>query len=79
MVDTFFFDNWNTLVQAPNLMRLGSSTEIFYQYLQDHGIDITYNAFTEIFRPISKQQRILADKEGYKELDYQNRLEQVFT
>ena len=26
MIDTIYFDNWNTLVTAPELMKKGSST-----------------------------------------------------
>jgi putative hydrolase of the HAD superfamily len=78
MIDTIFFDNWNTLVQAPNLMKRGSSTKIFHEYLLDNGIDIPYDSFINAYVPISRKQVEEADRAGYKELDYKNRLERVF-
>jgi putative hydrolase of the HAD superfamily len=78
MIDTIFFDNWNTLVQAPNLMKRGSSTKLFHIHLLDNGFDIPYDTFIEAYVPISRKQVEEADREGYKELDYQNRLERVF-
>ncbi|MCW4049990.1 MAG: HAD family hydrolase [Candidatus Bathyarchaeota archaeon] len=79
MIDTIFFDNWNTLVQAPDLMKRGGSTERFHRYLMMQGIEIPYNRFVDVYRPISAKQRKEADADGYRELDYHTRLELVFT
>lgn len=78
MIDTIYFDNWNTLVQAPDLMRPGSSTERFHSYLGDHGVEVPYERFVEVYRPIARTQREQADREGFKEPDYRARLESVF-
>ena len=64
MIDTIFFDNWNTLVQAPNLMKRGSSTRIFFKHLLNHGTDISYESFIDAYFPISSKQ--------VKEADYGN-------
>jgi putative hydrolase of the HAD superfamily len=78
MINTIFFDNWNTLVQAPNLMKRGSSTKIFYKHLLNNEIDIPYENFIDAYVPISRKQVEVADKQGYRELDYRKRLEEVF-
>ncbi len=78
MIDTIFFDNWNTLVQAPNLMKRGSSTRIFFKHLLNHGTDISYESFIDAYFPISSKQVKEADLQGYRELDYTRRLEKVF-
>ena len=78
MIDTIYFDNWNTLVQAPNLMRVGSSTEIYHNYLNNNRIRIDYDHFVSVYIPIARQQRLEADADGYRELDYRYRLEMVF-
>jgi FMN phosphatase YigB (HAD superfamily) len=78
MIDTIYFDNWNTLVQAPDLMRVGSSTEIYHNYLNNNGISIDYDDFVSVYIPIARQQRLEADTDGYRELDYRYRLEMLF-
>jgi putative hydrolase of the HAD superfamily len=79
VIDTIFFDNWNTIVQAPNLMKHGSSTEIFHQYLLGKGIDMPYKVFLEKYIPIARAQERKAREEGHKEPDYRKRLEDVFS
>jgi putative hydrolase of the HAD superfamily len=78
MIDTIYFDNWNTLVQAPGLMRVGGSTEIFHKYLINNGIRIDYDEFLSVYIPIARKQRLEADADGYRELNYRYRLEMVF-
>jgi len=78
VIDTIYFDNWNTLVQAPNLMRRGSSTEIFHRYLNDHGVDIPYELLVEAYVPIARAQEKKAVEDGHREPDYRQRLEDVF-
>lgn len=77
MIDTIYFDNWNTLVTAPNLMRKGSSGRIFKEYLADKGLDVPENFF-DIYAMISKAQDAEATADGHKEPDYRLRLENVF-
>lgn len=78
MIDTIYFDNWNTIVTAPHLMRRGSDTEIFNQYLVKQGIDIPYDIFLEAYIPIAREQERKAVNEGHRELDYRQRIEDVF-
>ena len=78
MIDTIYFDNWNTLVQAPNLMRRGSSTEIFHRYLSENGIDIPYDLLIEAYVPIARAQERKAKEAGHREPDYRQRIENTF-
>ncbi len=78
MIDTIYFDNWNTLVKAPELMKRGSSTRIFQEYLGDQGLEVPYN-FTDIYVLIARAQNMKAKKESHREPDYRQRLEEVFT
>jgi len=78
MIDTIYFDNWNTLVEAPELMKKGSSTKIFQEYLGGQGIVVPDN-FIDIYVLIARAQNARAEKEGHKEPDYRQRLEDVFT
>ena len=78
MIDTIYFDNWNTLVQAPDLMRRGGSTERFHRYLESRGVDVPYELFVEVYRPIARRHAQEADADGYRELDYEKRIESVF-
>jgi putative hydrolase of the HAD superfamily len=77
MIDTIFFDNWNTLVQAPNLMRADSSTEFYHSRLQSLGYDVMYQDVVDSYRSISRVQRQKADEDNYRELDYIERLTKV--
>ena len=79
MINTIYFDNWNTLVQAPDLMRRGSSTEKFHGYLESRGVDVPYELFAEVYRPIARMHTQEADADGYRELDYEKRIERTFT
>jgi len=78
MIDTIYFDNWNTLVQAPDLMRRGSSIERFHGYLECRGVDVPYSVFAEVYRPIARRHTQEADADGYRELDYEKRIEDAF-
>lgn len=78
MIDTIYFDNWNTLVQAPDLMRRGGSTERFHGYLASRGVDVPYGLLVEAYRPIARSLAQEADADGYRELDYEKRIERVF-
>ena len=78
MIDTTYFDNWNTLVQASDLMRRGSSTEKFHRYLESRGVDVPYGLFVEVYRPIARLHMQEADADGYRELNYEKRIERVF-
>ena len=78
MINTIFFDNWNTLVEAPNLMEKGSSTKIFHNYITNQGIIVPYESMLEAYIPIAKSQEQVARSEGYREPDYRKRLEDVF-
>jgi len=78
MIDTIYFDNWNTLVQAPDLMRRGGSTERFHGYLESRGVDVPYGLLVEVYRPIARRHAQEADADGYRELDYEKRIERVF-
>ncbi len=77
MIDTIYFDNWNTLVTAPNLMRRGSSTRVFKEYLNGEGLDVPDN-FLDIYSLIAKAQESKAEQDGHREPDYRQRLEDVF-
>ncbi len=78
-IDTIFFDNWNTLVQAPNLMKRGSSAKIFHSYLTSQGLSVPYDKFVEAYVIVSRRQIQEADDKGFLELDYEGRLRTVFT
>lgn len=65
-------------MQAPNLMKRGSSTEIFNRYLKEHGIDIPYDLFLEAYIPIAREQEKKAVNDGFIEPDYRQRIEDVF-
>jgi len=78
MIDTIYFDNWNTLVQAPDLMRRGSSTERFHRYLESRGVDVPYSVFAEAYRPIARRHTQEADADGYREHDYEKRRKAAF-
>ena len=70
MIDTIFFDNWNTLVQAPNLMRPGSGTDFYSKQLRSMGYDVTHHDFEQTFRPIARALWQKADEDDFRELDY---------
>ena len=78
MIDTIYFDNWNTLVKAPELMKRGSSTRIFREYLGNQGLEVPDN-FIDIYVLIAGAQERKAESEGHREPDYRQRLEDVFT
>ncbi len=78
MIDTIYFDNWNTLVKAPELMKRGSSTRIFQEYLRGQGLEVPDN-FIDIYVLIARAQNMKAEKDGHREPDYRQRLEEVFT
>ncbi len=78
MIDTIYFDNWNTLVQAPDLMRRGSSTEVFHRYLVEQGVDLPYEMLVEAYVPIARAQERRSVEAGYREPDYRQWLEDVF-
>jgi HAD superfamily hydrolase (TIGR01549 family) len=78
MIDTIYFDNWNTLVQAPDLMRRGSSTETFHGYLESRGVDVPYGVFAEVYRPIARRHTQEADADSYRELYYEKSIERAF-
>ena len=77
MIDTIYFDNWNTLVKAPELMKRGSSTRIFREYLGDQGLEVPDN-FIDIYVLIARAQERRAESDGHREPDYRQRLEDVF-
>jgi putative hydrolase of the HAD superfamily len=74
LIDTILFDNWNTLVQAPGLMRDGASVEIFQHSLATQGLDVDLHRFAEVYRPIARRQVAEAEARGWKEMDYIRRL-----
>ena len=74
MIDTILFDNWNTLVQAPGLMRSGASVEIFQHSLQGQDLDYDCERFIDVYRLISRQQEVEAKANGWIEMDYKKRL-----
>jgi hypothetical protein len=59
LIDTILFDNWNTLVQAPGLMRSGASVEIFQRSLRGQGFDHDPERFSGLppHRRISEKSR----------------------
>ena len=77
MIDTIYFDNWNTLVTAPYLMQKGSSTRIFKEYLNNKELDTPEN-FLDIYSLIAKAQETKEEQDDHKEPDYRQRLEDVF-
>lgn len=68
------FDCWGTLVQAPNLMRRGASTEFFHLFLTDKGYDIDYDAFRDAYIEQARRQHEEA-RVDFRELDYPQRIE----
>ncbi|MCX6648869.1 MAG: HAD family hydrolase [Candidatus Bathyarchaeota archaeon] len=74
MIDTILFDNWNTLVQAPGLMRGGASVEIFQRSLKEQGLDYDSKRFSDVYRPIARRQVAEAEANGWTEIDYIERL-----
>jgi putative hydrolase of the HAD superfamily len=74
LIDTILFDNWNTLVQAPGLMRGGASVEVFQRSLREQGFDHDPEQFSEVYRPIARRQAKESEEAGWTEIDYINRL-----
>jgi putative hydrolase of the HAD superfamily len=74
LIDTILFDNWNTLVQAPGLMRSGASVGIFQRSLQGQGLDYDCERFIDVYRNIARQQIAEAKTNGWAEMDYKKRL-----
>jgi len=74
LIDTILFDNWNTLVQAPGLMRGGASVEIFQRSLRGQGFDHDAERFSEVYRPIARRQAKESEEAGWTEIDYIQRL-----
>ena len=74
MIDTVLFDNWNTLVQAPGLMRSGASVEIFQRSLREQGFEHDPARFSEVYRPIAGQEVREAEAAGWTEIDYVKRI-----
>jgi len=74
LIDTILFDNWNTLVQAPGLMRGGASVEIFQRSLREQGLEYDPKQFSEVYRPIARRQVAEAEANGWTEIDYIKRL-----
>jgi HAD superfamily hydrolase (TIGR01549 family) len=74
LIDTILFDNWNTLVQAPSLMRSGASVEIFQHSLQSQGLDYDCESFIGAYRGIARKQIAEAKANGWTEIDYIKRL-----
>jgi HAD superfamily hydrolase (TIGR01549 family) len=77
MIDTIYFDNWNTLVTAPDLMKKGSSTRVFKEYINSQGHQVP-DKFLDIYSLIAKAQEVKAEQDGHREPDYRQRLEDVF-
>ena len=74
MIDTILFDNWNTLVQAPQLMKYGASMEIFQQSLKRSGLEYNCQRFIEIYQNIARDQMAESEANGWTEIDYVKRL-----
>jgi hypothetical protein len=53
MIGTIYFDNWNTLVEAPELMKRGSTTRIFQEYLGGQGLEVP-EGFIDIYVLIAR-------------------------
>jgi len=68
------FDCWGTLVQAPNLMRRGASTEFFHRFLTDDGHEIDYDAFRDAYIIQTRRQREKTQAD-HREYDYSQRIE----
>jgi HAD superfamily hydrolase (TIGR01549 family) len=77
MLDTILFDNWNTLAQAPELMKSGASVQIFLSSLRRHGLEADQCRFTEVYRSVAKKQVAKAEAEGWTEIDYMGRIVEV--
>jgi putative hydrolase of the HAD superfamily len=78
MIDTIYFDNWNTLVQASNLMSRGSSMRILHSYLVDQGFKVDYEDFTEVYRPIARTHFKECEEAGHREPDYRQIIEDAY-
>jgi putative hydrolase of the HAD superfamily len=74
LIDTILFDNWNTLVQAPGLMRSGASVEIFQRSFREQGLDYDCDRFIEAYRSVARRQVAEAESNGWTEMDYMQRL-----
>jgi putative hydrolase of the HAD superfamily len=74
LIDTILFDNWNTLVQAPGLMRSGASVEVFQRSLRDQGLNYDCDRFIEAYRGVARRQVAEAEARGWTEMDYVQRL-----
>jgi putative hydrolase of the HAD superfamily len=74
VIDTILFDNWNTLVQAPELMRRGASLAIFQRSLLTQGLEYDCDKFIEAYRGIARHQVTEAEANGWTEIDYVKRL-----
>jgi putative hydrolase of the HAD superfamily len=77
MIDTIFFDNWNTLVQAPSLMHKGSGVKMFYDLITVEGISCSFKEFSSLYSRITKAQMVEADKDDYREPNYEDLIYQA--
>lgn len=74
MIETVLFDCWGTLLQAPNLMRRGASTEFFYRSLTAKGCNIDFDAFRDAYMEEARRQHEEA-RSDFRELDYMRRID----
>lgn len=79
MIDTIYFDNWNTIVQAPYLMSRGSSTRVLHGYLVDQGFKVDYRDFTDAYMPIAQASYEKCEEAGHLEPDYRQNIEDTFS
>jgi len=73
VIKTVLFDCWGTLLQAPNLLRRGSSVEYFHRSLTASGCAIDLDAFREAYIAEARRQNEEA-RTDFRELDYMGRI-----
>ena len=78
MIDTIYFDNWNTIVSAYYLMSRGSSTRVLHGYLVDQGFSVRYDKFREIYSPIARTHFKTCEEAGHREPDYRQIIEDAY-
>jgi putative hydrolase of the HAD superfamily len=71
------FDNWNTLVQAPNLMRTGSSTAFFHNSFKNNNFNVDFDRYIEEYGLVARKQMMEAEMYNWREMDYIGRLRSV--
>jgi HAD superfamily hydrolase (TIGR01549 family) len=72
-------DNWNTIVEAPELMRPRASLNLFLRVFQENELEYDREQLIAVYREISRRQVREAEEAGWTEIDYPARIRETLT